>query len=515
MLALICLSAIVVAASAVVNESAQDLHCPLWTALVNGSCKCGNNLRGTVGCDDSEGATKVKKCFCMTTRTGENSPLVGTCLYRCNLLYPQANVIGVNTTTEVTNETCGVFKRTGVMCGECLQGYGLPVYSYSLSCVECVGYKFNWLKYIAVAYIPLTAFFIMVIVLRISATSGYLLGYVAICQMLTIKSLATLLFNMSFFQVHKLATILITMASFWNLDFFRSMYPPFCLSPHITVLQVQLLDYLVGVYPLVLVLLTYGLVKLHDRFGIVIYVCKPFYKCLHVFIKEWDIKTSLIGSFATFYLLSYVKILNVTADILTPTHFYAMDGTYSGNFYYFNGSLPYLGSEHLPYAVFAIVVSFLFNVLPLLLLVLYPCLCFQRCLNKTKCRCHVLHVFMDAILGAYTCKPRERRYFGVFYLVLRIVHMFGLAVMNVLLYIGITSYIMAVVVVSVVAFAPYRNKWHTVIDFCLFSAVLHVTFMLVIYREGMLVAPVEASKFRKVIYNPTAFAAACVVPHCC
>lgn len=108
-----------------------------------------------------------------------------------------------------------------------------------------------------------------------------------------------------------------------------------------------------------------------------------------------------------------------------------------------------------------------------------------------------MHVFMDAILGAYTYKPQERRYFGVFYLVLRLVHMFGYAVMNPLLYIGITSYCLVVVVVSLVVFAPYRNKWHTVLDFCLFSAVLHVAFMMVIYREGMLVAPVQTYQFRQ------------------
>lgn len=128
MLVGVCLSAIVVAASVAVNESVQDLDCPLWTSpAVNGSCRCGDNLRGTVGCDDSRGATTLKKCFCMTTRSGDNFPQVGTCLYWCSFRYPQVNVIGVNTTAEVTSETCGVFKRTGVMCGECIPGYGLPV----------------------------------------------------------------------------------------------------------------------------------------------------------------------------------------------------------------------------------------------------------------------------------------------------------------------------------------------------------------------------------------------------
>ena len=61
------------------------------------------------------------------------------------------------------------------MCGECIAEHAPSVYSYDLACVECKDYKYNWLKYIAVAYLPLTAFFIPMIVLRVSVNFG---GYV-------------------------------------------------------------------------------------------------------------------------------------------------------------------------------------------------------------------------------------------------------------------------------------------------------------------------------------------------
>lgn len=247
MLATVIYFSVVIAGTSA-GDDHEALDCPLWTAPVNGSCQCGDSLRGIVSCDDRKGALLLNKCFCMTTWPGGNSPLVGTCLYSCNLIYPQVNVIGVNTTAEITSMTCGPFKRTGVMCGECLPGYGLPVYSYSLSCVECTqDYKFNLLKYVAVAYIPLTVFFFIVIILRISATSGYLLGYVTICQILMIKAFAAFLFNISQSTVHTMSMCFMTVLSFWNLDFFRALYPPFCLSPHLTTLQVLLLDYLIAV----------------------------------------------------------------------------------------------------------------------------------------------------------------------------------------------------------------------------------------------------------------------------
>ena len=216
------------------------------------------------------------------------------------------------------------------------------------------------------------------------------------------------------------AKVAITVLSIWNLDFFRSMYHPFCLYPSFTTLDALLLDYTIALYPLILILLTYLLVKLHDRFGCVTWLFRPLYVCFHRFRKEWDIKASLIGAFATFYLLSYVKVLNITSEFLHGVLFLTMDGKQSKQFFYQNASVPYFEGEHLPYVTTAITLATLFNLLPLLLLCLYPCRCFHRCLNKTGCRWQALHVFMDAILGAYSHKPRERRYFGAIYLVVRL-----------------------------------------------------------------------------------------------
>ena len=50
----------------------------------------------------------------------------------------------------------------------------------------------------------------------------------------------------------------------WNLDFFRALYTPFCLHPETTTLQILALDYVVAVYPLVLLVVVYLFVKLHD-----------------------------------------------------------------------------------------------------------------------------------------------------------------------------------------------------------------------------------------------------------
>ena len=109
----------------------------------------------------------------------------------------------------------------------------------------------------------------------------------------------------------------------WNLDFLRLVYTPFCLQPHINTLHVLALDYLVAVYPLLLIALSYLLVLLYDR-NVRLIVClwKPFLPLFIKFRRQWNIKNSLVEVFATFLLLSYVKILSVSVDLLVPVLLY-------------------------------------------------------------------------------------------------------------------------------------------------------------------------------------------------
>ena len=78
--------------------------------------------------------------------------LVALCLYVCIL--PQS--ISGN------NELCRTSNREGQFCGRCKKSTGPAVYSYSLECVPCLEteFKFNLFKYVAVAFLPSTIFYL-------------------------------------------------------------------------------------------------------------------------------------------------------------------------------------------------------------------------------------------------------------------------------------------------------------------------------------------------------------------
>ena len=88
-------------------------------------------------------------------------------------------------------------------------------------------------------------------------------------------------------------------------------------------------------------------------------------------------------------------------------------------FLYYDANIEYFGHDHLPFAVLALLIGFIFVFLPFLLLVLYPCRCFQRFLNCLGLRCQTLHIFMDAFQGIYKIEPYDLKYFSALYFLLR------------------------------------------------------------------------------------------------
>ncbi len=133
----------------------------------------------------------------------------------------------------------------------------------------------------------------------------------------------------------------------WNLDFFRDFYPEIYLN--MSTLTVLALDYAVAIYPLFLTALSYILIELHGRnFRPVVIVWKPFRYVLTRVRKNWDSKTTIIDAFVTFFVLSYVKILCVSADLLIPVLATDLKTNNQTLVFYYDGTITYFGCDHLP-----------------------------------------------------------------------------------------------------------------------------------------------------------------------
>ena len=147
------------------------------------------------------------------------------------------------------------------------------------------------------------------------------------------------------------------------------------------------------------------MICLYDgNFKPLVIVWRPFRDVFRLFHQNWKVRTSLIDAFSTFFLLSNMKFLSTSFDLLTPVKVYQLNSTghlsHSWRLYY-DATVPYFGHAHLPYAVLGLVVLTLFVLLPSVLLILYPFCWFQRFLNLFPFRWYILHTFMDTFLGCY------------------------------------------------------------------------------------------------------------------
>ena len=103
---------------------------------------------------------------------------------------------------------------------------------------------------------------------------------------------------------NRLSTVVVDgIYELFNLNFFYTFMPPFCLTRHFSTVQTF------AFYPLVAIIFLYVCIRLHaSNFRPVVYCWKPFLKCFLRFRRRVDPTTSVIDAFATFILLSYVRL---------------------------------------------------------------------------------------------------------------------------------------------------------------------------------------------------------------
>jgi hypothetical protein len=439
--------------------------CPPWFICHNGTkCQCGPTYQNAVTCNETMLILAVVKCYCITEVDGIT--YAGYCFYNCGrhtIKDEHQNTYHIISVKEDVNEQiCGRFNRTGISCGKCEPGLSPFVLSYNLSCVECPDSHKNWWKFALSAFAPLTLLYFIIIFFNVNVTSSRLHGYVLFSQALSTPAYVRILF-IAIEDIPWLlngAKALESFFSLWNLDPFRSILPDTCLD--VDTLTAIALEACVAVYPLFLMIVSYCLIELYDRnIRCIVVIWRPFHSVFHLFREKWDIRTSVIDSFATFFLLSYVKILSVSADLLVFAAVHELPGNKTHYRIYYDASIEFFKGPHIPYALLAATLAMVFVMIPTLILILYPFRCFQKCLSYYQIQWHFLHAFIDSFQGCYKngTEPgtRDLRWFSAYGLVLwlGICILFTLT-LNVMYFIY-ALLLISVVVIFLVNFQPHKS----------------------------------------------------------
>ena len=206
--------------------------------------------------------------------------------------------------------------------------------------------------YILSEFVPSTVFYFAVLTLRILITSAPMNCFVMFSQLVVVVLnhspwfLSSLLAELDTTS-RALFKVILKGYGFWNLDYFRYIVPPFCVSRDLKNMHVLALQYVSALYLLLLIFLTYICVELHGHnFKPIVWLWKPFHRCCVNVRRRWDTKASLIDVFATFLLLSYSKLLFVSAFLFKGTEIFNADYELVSYVLRVDATVKFLSEEH-------------------------------------------------------------------------------------------------------------------------------------------------------------------------
>ena len=334
---------------------------------------------------------------------------------------------------------CKPMNREGTVCGKCSDGYGPAPTSVGVQvqCVNCIDAWYGVPMYLLIEFIPVTIFYALLLIFRISMTSAPITCFIMYCQLIILAfdrvyagddgHITRRVLSLSS-QNELLLKLILTAYDVWNLRFFYYFIPQFCISSKLKPIHLTFLGYISAFYPICLVFFTWSCIELHGRnFRPLVWIWRPFHRCFVRLRKGWDTKRDIIDVFASFFLLSYSKMMYQTFLLLSPKKITVYD--LAGDIIRHNfvlsvdPSTPFGGAQHLMLAIPAVLMFCMFNLLPTLLLFFYPTKAFRSCLSKCRLDTIALKIFIEKYYGCYKDGlegGRDMRSFASLYFFVRV-----------------------------------------------------------------------------------------------
>ena len=330
-------------------------------------------------------------------------------------LSPSGQIVLPRNLSQLNDYMCGPLNRKGVLCSECANGFGPSVTSFGYKCANCTDTWYGLPLFLVVEFVPITVFYLIILVFQISVMSAPMPCFIMYAQCIVV------VFHLSIYTDNELRRqivfdkngnlrfdmkIIYTIYGVFNLDFFRLITPPFCISSHLKTIYITLFGYISVLYPLFLIFLTWVCVELHSR-NLRPLVClwRPFHGCFIRLRRGWDTKSDIIDVFLTFFLLSYDQCVYVTFGLMSCRAVKRYDEF--GNFYNiqlktsFDYSVAYGSINHLIFAIPAAILFSIYIILLPLLLTLYPFKLFRSCLSKCRLDFISMNIFLEKVHSCY------------------------------------------------------------------------------------------------------------------
>ena len=335
------------------------------------------------------------------------------------------------------------------------------------TCVECDSY--GLLVFIVIELIPITIMVLLIIIFNIQLTNGSINGVVFYCQMIGIFY-STHLYDDLYTDIDY--SVFEIPCNIFVLDFTPFIYNySLCISPNTPPLGALSFWYVIGFYPLLLLLLLYVWITLYDKgYKCVVFITRPFHRCMARFWSIIDIEPSFTHSIASIYILCFTQLTATSFKILS----YNQTATSTSNDikFLYDMNHDYFKGVHGAAGFFAILVLLFLIVLPTLYILLYPFKWFHKLLDRLHLRQQLLISLGDVFTGPYkngTENTYDYRFMAGLYLLARIIifsqFIYGFySAISILISIGCCSLVLAGIVLI---FRPFQRNIHNFTEFFL------------------------------------------------
>ena len=261
--------------------------------------------------------------------------------------------------TTLDKFVCGGRRRTGVLCGRCIEGYSVMMNSPSSSCHKCDSIHLAILYLILSYILPVSVLFYIIMSYNIRMTTGLISAYLFFSQIIgnhyyytSLKANTHLAFITS--------NIITAIYSISNLEFFQHDMFSYCLFPNAGTVDILAFKLLLSFYPFFLVF--------------IYFILRRYCICKHQCFQKWRLSSkSITHGISAFLVLCFAKINTLAFGILKHVELSSMNGKSFGRVVYLQGDFKYFGEPlYNVYAIGSLLILVIIIAIPMMILMFHP-----------------------------------------------------------------------------------------------------------------------------------------------
>ena len=462
------------------------LNCPpgLIYSVKERQCQCvvnhAHQIPAISGCEITILRAYFNKFYWIGYESDDATDLIfGLCPYHyCynkylpNLLLPRdANK------TDLDKFVCGNRNRTGLLCGQCIEGYSVMMNSPTSTCYKCTDVHIGVL-YLVLSYIlPVSILFYVIMSYNIRMTTGVISAYLFFSQIIGSQYYFFTLGTSKGIPL-TISNIITTIYSISNLEFFQHDTFSYCLFSNAGSVDILAFKLLLSFYPVFLVL--------------IYFLLRRFCICNHHCCQKCRLSSrSVTHGVSAFLVLCFAKINILAFGILKYTELFYINGTSYRKVVHRQGDIKYFGDPlYNMYAFGSLLAIVIIITIPTMILVLHPILIniaiyfewgeskFVLLVNKLLL-IHKLKPILDTFQGDY--KDKWHFFAGLHFFLYRLIF-FCIVVMGSTanvdrLFLLVITYFLVILLIHVLTM-PFK----TFINNAIYSLVYAIMIMVVILR---------------------------------